>query len=94
MLAERWNGKLFAHAWRLTGSAELAGDATQSASVHIVRGLHWLAGRAGLPGLGLQDCLPPLRGTIGAAVRGRQLASSLAGEPGGGVRRADPDVDR
>jgi RNA polymerase sigma factor (sigma-70 family) len=39
MLAERWNRKLVAHAWRLLGDDELARDAVQEGWAEIVRSL-------------------------------------------------------
>lgn len=41
-LAGRWHDKLLRHAWRLTGDADLAADATQEAWTDILRGLHGL----------------------------------------------------
>jgi len=41
-LAGRWHDKLLRHAWRLTGDADLAADATQEAWTDILRGLHRL----------------------------------------------------
>ncbi len=38
-LAERWQPKLLAHAWRLMGEAEAARDVVQDAWADIVRGL-------------------------------------------------------
>lgn len=38
-LAERWHPLLTAHAWRLTGEAELAEEAVQEAWVEVLRGL-------------------------------------------------------
>jgi RNA polymerase sigma-70 factor (ECF subfamily) len=39
LLAERWNGKLVAHAWRLLGDKDLAQDAVQDGWTEIIRGL-------------------------------------------------------
>ena len=39
LLAQRWHGKLVAHAWRLTGDRESAMDAAQAGWLEIVRGL-------------------------------------------------------
>lgn len=41
-LAGRWHQKLLRHAWRLTGDADLAADATQEAWADILGGLHRL----------------------------------------------------
>ena len=94
MLAERWNGKLFAHAWRLTGNAELAGDATQSAWVDIVRGLHRLQDERAFPAWAYRIVSRRCAGQIGAAVRGRELAGSLARETEAEPVEPDPDLDR
>ncbi|MCC5995411.1 MAG: sigma-70 family RNA polymerase sigma factor [Oceanicaulis sp.] len=41
-LARRWQPRLIAHAWRLTGDYELAREAVQDAWVEIITGLHRL----------------------------------------------------
>ncbi len=41
-LVERWHGRLFAHAYRLTGQREEAADAVQDAWIAIVRGIRRL----------------------------------------------------
>lgn len=41
-LARRWQPRLIAHAWRLTGDTELAREAVQDAWVEIITGLHRL----------------------------------------------------
>ncbi len=41
-LVERWHGRLFAHAFRLTGQREEAADAVQDAWLAIVRGIRRL----------------------------------------------------
>ncbi len=38
-LAERWNLKLLAHAWRLTGETDLAADVVQEAWMDIIKGV-------------------------------------------------------
>lgn|GEM_PF-493609 len=38
-LAERWQSRLKAHAWRLTGDTELAADVTQEAWIQIIQGI-------------------------------------------------------
>ena len=39
LLVQRWQKKLIAHAWRLTGDAESARDAAQAGWIEILRGL-------------------------------------------------------
>jgi len=39
LLAERWNSRLLAHAYRLSGERDLAADITQEAWTQIIRGI-------------------------------------------------------
>lgn len=48
-LAARWQRRLIAHAWRLTGERSLAEDAAQSAWIDIVRGLPRLRDERAFP---------------------------------------------
>ena len=48
-LVARWQPRLFRHAWRLTGHAELARDMVQEAWVEMVRGLSRLDDVAAFP---------------------------------------------
>lgn len=81
MLAERWNGKLVAHAWRLTGDVEMARDAAQAAWVEIVAGLHRLRDDRAFPAwayrLVSRRCAKQVRG----AIRRRDLDAALDVEP-------------
>ena len=81
MLVERWQGKLVAHAWRLTGDVETARDTVQSAWVEIVRGFHRLRDDRAFPAwayrLVSRRCGRQIRG----AIRRRELDSALAVEP-------------
>jgi RNA polymerase sigma factor (sigma-70 family) len=81
-LAERWNGKLVAHAWRLTGDREMARDAVQEAWVEIVRGLRRLADERAFPAWAYRIASRRCAKLIGAAVRRRALAERTAAEPG------------
>ena len=49
LLFKRWNPRLTAHAWRLLGDREAAGDAVQEAWAEIVRGLGCLADLSAFP---------------------------------------------
>lgn len=84
-LVERWNGKLTAHAWRLTGDPEWARDAAQEAWLEIVRGLHRLADERAFPAWAYRivsrRCARQIAGTVGR----RRLAERAAAEP-------EPDV--
>jgi RNA polymerase sigma-70 factor (ECF subfamily) len=81
MLVERWQGKLLAHAWRLTGDVEAARDSAQAAWVEIVRGFHLLRDDRAFPAwayrLVSRKCANQIRG----AIRRRELDSALAAEP-------------
>ena len=81
MLAQRWNGKLVAHAWRLTGDSEAARDAAQAAWVDIVRGLKRLQDERAFPAWAYRIVSRRCAGQIGTAVRGRELSQALAELP-------------
>ena len=49
LLARRWGRKLLAHAWRLTGDADLAREAAQDGWVEILRGLGRLRDERAFP---------------------------------------------
>jgi RNA polymerase sigma factor (sigma-70 family) len=78
MLAGRWQGKLVAHAWRLTGDAEAARDAVQAAWVDIVRGIRRLHDERAFPVWAYRIVSRRCAGLIKAAVRGRELGQALA----------------
>lgn len=81
MLAERWNGKLIAHAWRLTGDPEAARDAVQAAWVDIVRGLNRLQDERAFTAWAYRIVSRRCAGQIDVAVRGRALAQALVKQP-------------
>ena len=93
MLAERWHGKLVAHAWRLTGDAELARDAAQAAWVEIVSGLHRLRDDRAFPAwayrLVSRRCAKQVRG----AIRRRELGWALDAEPEAEAPSPDAPLD-
>ena len=53
-LVERWQERLWRHAWRLTGDENAAWDALQEAWIGISRGLRRLAEPAAFPGWAYQ----------------------------------------
>ncbi len=53
-LVERWQERLWRHAWRLTGDEEAAWDAIQEAWIGISHGLRRLAEPAAFPGWAYQ----------------------------------------
>ncbi|HVM37069.1 MAG TPA: sigma-70 family RNA polymerase sigma factor [Sphingomicrobium sp.] len=81
LLAERWQGRLLAHAWRLTGDGEMAREAAQSAWVDIVRGLHRLQDERAFAAWAYRVVSRRCAGRIGSAVRDRQIADSLSRLP-------------
>jgi RNA polymerase sigma factor (sigma-70 family) len=93
MLAERWHGKLVAHAWRLTGDPEMARDAAQGAWVEIVRGLYRLADERAFPAWAYRIVSRRCAKQIAAAVRHREVAAKMAAEPAGEPSAPDGVID-
>jgi RNA polymerase sigma factor (sigma-70 family) len=81
MLAERWHGKLVAHAWRLTGDREAARDAAQAGWVEIVIGLHRLQDERAFPAWAYRIVSRRCAWLVGRAVRRRELGEALAEQP-------------
>ena len=81
MLAGRWQGKLLAHAWRLTGDPEAARDAAQAGWVEIVRGLHRLRDERAFPAWAYRIVSRRCARHIAESVRQRELGEALAEQP-------------
>jgi RNA polymerase sigma-70 factor (ECF subfamily) len=81
LLARRWQKKLVAHAWRLTGDAEAARDAAQEGWVEIVRGIGRLDDERAFPAWAYRIVSRRCAKQIGAAVRRRELAEAALAEP-------------
>lgn len=81
LLAERWHRKLVAHAWRLTGDAEMARDAAQSGWIEIVRGLHRLQDERAFAAWAYRIVSRRCAKQIGRAVRRRELAEAVSAAP-------------
>lgn len=81
MLAQRWNGKLIAHAWRLTGDPEAAKDAAQDGWIEIARGLARLQDERAFPAWAYRIVSRRCARHIDSAVRRRQLAQAAADMP-------------
>ena len=79
-LVRRWQPKLVAHAWRLTGDRELARDAAQTGWGEIVRGLGSLRDERAFPAWAYRIVSRACAREIAGAVRRRELASALASE--------------
>jgi RNA polymerase sigma factor (sigma-70 family) len=80
LLARRWQRKLIAHAWRLTGNAEAARDATQQGWIEIARGLARLQDERAFPAWAYRIVSRVCARHIGDAVRGRNLVEEIAAQ--------------
>ena len=80
-LAERWHGKLYAHACRLTGDRELARDVVQEGWSDIAKGLSRLNDTAAFPAWAYRIVTRRAADTIRTAQRTRRLTEAYAAEP-------------
>lgn len=80
-LVRRWQRRLLAHAWRLTGDDEAARDAVQSGWLEIVRGLGRLQDERAFPAWAYRiisrRCARHIKGVQGQ----RETARAAAAEP-------------
>lgn len=81
LLARRWQGKLIAHAWRLTGDADMAREAAQEGWIEIMRSLGRLRDERAFPAWAYQIVSRRCARRIGRVRRDRALASAAAAEP-------------
>ena len=88
-LAERWQSKLYAHACRLTGDAELARDVVQDGWGDIVKGLSRLDDAAMFPAWAYRIISRRAFDAIRRARRGRRLNDAYAAEPAASENHAD-----
>jgi RNA polymerase sigma-70 factor, ECF subfamily len=72
-LVERWQERLWRHAWRLTGEENAAWDALQEAWIGISRGLRRLAEPAAFPGWAYQIVSHKCRDWLRRQRRQRQI---------------------
>jgi RNA polymerase sigma-70 factor (ECF subfamily) len=79
-LAERWQPKLLAHAWRLMGEAEAARDVVQEAWVDIARGLARLADASLFPAWAYRVVSRRAADAIRKRARTRRLDAAFAAE--------------
>jgi RNA polymerase sigma-70 factor (ECF subfamily) len=82
LLAQRWNGKLIAHAWRLLRDQELAKDAVQDGWAEIVRSLPRLREDTAFPAWAYRIVSRRCARHIGRSRSERQLAAELGAVPG------------
>ncbi len=92
-LARRWQKKLVAHAWRLTGDIEGARDAAQAGWIEIVRGLGSLQDERAFPAWAYRIVSRVCARQIGSAQRRRQLAVVLVSEPDADVADVGERLD-
>ncbi|HUP23118.1 MAG TPA: sigma-70 family RNA polymerase sigma factor [Thermoanaerobaculia bacterium] len=79
-LAERWQPKLLAHAWRLMGEAEAARDVAQDAWVDIARGLARLDDASLFPAWAYRVVSRRAADAIRKRARARRLGAAFAAE--------------
>lgn len=92
LLARRWQGRLLAHAWRLTGEVELAREAAQDGWIEIVRGLGRLRDEQAFAAWAYQIVSRRCARRIGQLQRGRALVAAVGVETGP-ERGANDDGD-
>lgn len=80
-LAARWQLRLLAHAYRLTGDGDLARDVVQDAWADIVRGLPKLDDAATFPAWAFRIVTRRAADAIRKAQRRRKTAAAFAAEP-------------
>jgi len=91
-LVRRWNRRLIAHAWRLTGSDDMARDAAQAAWLEIVRGLGRLADERAFPAWAYRIVSRRCAREIAAVRDRRRLAAAVVAEPPVDAPGPDPDA--
>jgi RNA polymerase sigma-70 factor (ECF subfamily) len=82
-LAERWQPKLLAHAWRLLGEADAARDVVQSAWIDIARGLGRLEDASLFAAWAYRIVSRRAADAIRERVRARRLGAAFAAESPG-----------
>lgn len=80
-LADRWHPRLMAHAYRLTGEADLAADAVQEAWIEILRGIGGLDDAAAFPAWAFRIVSRRCARIIRGRQRLRRTRTALAQEP-------------
>ena len=88
-LAGRWQPKLLAHAWRLSGDAELARDIAQDAWADIMKALPRLDDAAAFPSWAYRIVTRRAADTIRRAQRRRTLNNAVAAETESAIEAPD-----
>ena len=91
-LVRRWQRRLLAHGWRLTGDDEAARDAVQAAWLEIARGLPRLKDERAFPAWAYRIVTRRCAREISGLKDRRELARALAAQPTPDPTPA-PDVD-
>lgn len=81
LLARRWERKLVAHAWRISGSVEQARDAAQAGWLEIVRSLRALQDERAFPAWAYRIVTRCCGRLVREAVRQRETLAELVLEP-------------
>ena len=92
-LARRWQKKLIAHAWRLTGDTETARDAVQAGWIEIVRGLHRLQDERAFPAWAYRIISRRCAKLIGKTIRQREISAELGRQPIIGTENVDANIE-
>lgn len=90
-LVKRWQRRLLAHAWRLTGDSDAALDAVQASWLEIARGLNRLKDERAFPAWAYRIVTRRCTRDTAGRIRRRELAHAVEAEPFASV--AQPDVD-
>jgi RNA polymerase sigma-70 factor (ECF subfamily) len=93
-LAERWQPKLLAHAWRMTGDSEAARDVVQEAWADIARALARLDDAALFPAWAFRIVSRRATDAIRGNVRERRLKATYAAEPAETATPDDAETER
>ncbi len=80
-LARRWQKRLIAHAWRLTGDGEAARDAVQAAWLEMARGLRWLRDERAFPAWAYRIVSRRCARFVSGRQDDRALAEEVAQQP-------------
>jgi RNA polymerase sigma-70 factor (ECF subfamily) len=92
-LVQRWQTKLVAHAWRLTGDFDGARDAAQLGWIEIVRGLDRLQDERAFPAWAYRIVSRICAKQIGEAINRRRLAESVSAQPDGEPAEVGEQLD-
>lgn len=93
-LVERWQPRLVAHAWRLTGDGDMARDAAQRSWIEIVRGLDRLLDDRAFPAWAYRICSRICARQIGTVIRQRALVAEIERQPDAETPEYGPPLDR